>query len=115
MQIESIKRIYANYSYFYDLLFKQFFYPRQRHVIQTMKIKPNRKVLDVGVGTGLSLPVYPRHCYVTGIDLSTEMLKKARQKVKRFNLSHVTLREMDAMNLDFDDDKIGRASCRERV
>ncbi|MFV1952092.1 MAG: class I SAM-dependent methyltransferase [Nitrospinota bacterium] len=104
MQAESIKRIYANYSNFYDLLFKQFFYPRQKHVIQTMKIKPNRKVLDVGVGTGLSLPVYPRHCYVTGIDLSAEMLKKAREKVERLNLSHVTLREMDAMNLDFEDD-----------
>ncbi|MBI5182763.1 MAG: methyltransferase domain-containing protein [Nitrospinae bacterium] len=103
MQIETIKRIYANYSHFYDLLFKQFFYPRQKYVIQSMQIKPNEKVLDVGVGTGLSLSIYPRHCYITGIDVSKEMLNKARKKVEKFSLSHVTLREMDAMNLDFED------------
>jgi len=104
LHVESIKKIYAGYSNVYDVIFKQFFYPRQRHVINSMNITPGDKVLDVGVGTGLSLPLYPNHCEVTGIDLSREMLKKAREKVNKQNLTHVSLREMDASNLEFDDD-----------
>ena len=104
LHVESIKKIYAGYSNVYDVIFKQFFYPRQRHVINSMNIIHGDKVLDVGVGTGLSLPLYPNHCEVTGIDLSREMLKKAREKVNKQNLTHVSLREMDASNLEFDDD-----------
>lgn len=103
LQIEDIKKIYSHYSNFYDLIFKRFFYPRQEHVINSMDIKEGDKVLDLGVGTGLSLPLYPRHCEVTGIDLSPEMLEQAKKKVERYNLNHVKLMEMDASNLEFED------------
>ncbi|MEK6589151.1 MAG: methyltransferase domain-containing protein [Nitrospinota bacterium] len=103
LHVESIKKIYAGYSNVYDIIFKQFFYPRQRHVIDSMGIMPGDSVLDVGVGTGLSLPLYPCHCNVVGIDLSAEMLKKARQKVSKYNINHVSLMEMDASNLEFND------------
>lgn len=103
LNTEDIKRIYSNYSNFYDLIFKQFFVPRQRHVIGQMDIRSTDKVLDVGVGTGLSLPLYPEHCNITGIDLSEAMLAKAHKKVKRFGLKNITLKQMDAMNLQFED------------
>ena len=103
LHVESIKKIYAGYSNVYDIIFKQFFYPRQRHAIDSMGIMPGDSVLDVGIGTGLSLPLYPCHCNVVGIDLSAEMLKKARQKVSKYNINHVSLMEMDASNLEFND------------
>ncbi|MBI4640964.1 MAG: hypothetical protein HY731_09730, partial [Candidatus Tectomicrobia bacterium] len=67
LQVDEIKKIYSGYSNIYDFIFKRFFYPRQRHVINSLGIKPGETVLDVGVGTGLSLAIYPRHCNVIGI------------------------------------------------
>ena len=58
----------------------------------------------MGVGTGLNLPLYPRDCTVTGIDISAEMLRKARERVKELGLTGVTLSLMDASNLVFPDD-----------
>ena len=80
MDLEDIKRIYAGYSNVYDYIFKWFFTPRHQHVINALNIGRHARVLDVGVGTGLSLPLYPRHCQVVGIDLSGDMLKKAWKK-----------------------------------
>lgn len=103
MNSEKIKKIYSAWSRCYDHVFKWFFAPRQRHVIETMEIEPGQRVLDVGVGTGLSLPVYPADCQVVGIDLSREMLTKAQEKVEEQGLSHVGLLEMDAQRLSFAD------------
>lgn len=104
METDAVKRIYNGYSAVYDALFKRFFYPRIRHAIGRMNIKPGSIVLDVGVGTGLSLDVFPRDCKVVGIDLSSEMLKQAKQKVADLGLKNVELFEMNAMQLAFDDD-----------
>ena len=61
-------------------------------------------MLEVGVGTGLSLPDYKPHLEVVGIDLSPEMLDKARERVEEEGLKHVTgLHEMDAGDLQFAD------------
>ena len=61
-------------------------------------------MLEVGVGTGLSLPLYPPFVRVTGVDLSREMLDKARTRVRRRDLSNVEgLHEMDAHAMDFPD------------
>lgn len=104
LKAEEIKKIYSGYSGIYDLIFKHFFCPRQKHVIDSMNIKEGDRVLDVGVGTGLSLSLYPSTCEVVGIDLSPEMLEQAQKKVKKYNLSHVKLMEMDASKLSFCDD-----------
>lgn len=105
MEYESVLKIYHNYSNFYDLLFKKLFFPRQKFAINAMDIKPGDKVLDVGVGTGLTLTCYPEHCNVTGIDLSASMLNKAHSKKQKLGLDHVTLLEMDACDLRFDDNE----------
>lgn len=104
LETEKMKKVYAGYSGIYDLIFKRFFHPRQRHAIQSLGIQPGEWVLDVGVGTGLSLSFYPPYCNLVGIDLSGPMLKIAAKKVKRNGLGYVCLAEMDALKLAFKDD-----------
>ena len=66
--------------------------------------RPGQRILEVGVGTGLSLPHFRRDSRVTGIDVSAEMLAKARQRAARLKLAHVEgLHVMDAENLEFPD------------
>lgn len=108
LEIESIKKIYAAYSNVYDALFKRFFYPRIKHAIKYMDIKPGDRILDVGVGTGLSLSEYPKKCKVVGIDLSHEMLKKAKEKIAKNRLGNIRVVGMDAMNVGFEDDSFDK-------
>ena len=62
------------------------------------------RVLEVGVGTGISLPMYKQALSVTGIDLSPQMLRKARERVNRHRLGNVeALLEMDAAEMTFPD------------
>jgi phosphatidylethanolamine/phosphatidyl-N-methylethanolamine N-methyltransferase len=103
MEETEIKRIYAYYSRVYDFIFKRWFFPRQQYAIQALDIRPGQRVLDLGVGTGFSLPLYPRDAQVIGVDLSSKMLREARKKVFRERLSHVDLMEMDAAHLAFPD------------
>lgn len=103
METSEIKRIYALYSRFYDFIFKRWFYPRQRHAIQALDIEAGQRVLDVGVGTGFSLPLYPVHAQVVGVDLSSKMLREAQKQVRHKRLTHVNLMEMDAGRLAFPD------------
>ncbi|MBI5643660.1 MAG: methyltransferase domain-containing protein [Deltaproteobacteria bacterium] len=108
MELESIKKIYAGYSSVYDALFKRFFYPRIKHAITYMDIKPGDRILDVGVGTGLSLCEFPRHCNVVGIDLSTEMLTEAKKKIAVNKLDNIRVLSMDAMKVGFKDDSFDK-------
>ena len=103
MEYEAIRKIYKNYAAFYDIIFKGFFHPRQRAAICDLEIGSGHKVLDVGVGTGLSLPLYPTNADVTGVDISSEMLKEAHKKKIKMSMDHVKLMEMDACNLEFED------------
>jgi phosphatidylethanolamine/phosphatidyl-N-methylethanolamine N-methyltransferase len=103
MEYDAIKRIYRNYSSVYDLLFKGFFHPRQRKAISDLNIQPGARILDVGIGTGLSLPLYPKDSRVVGVDLSVDMLRQAEKKIKKLGMTHVDLMEMDACALSFAD------------
>jgi phosphatidylethanolamine/phosphatidyl-N-methylethanolamine N-methyltransferase len=96
-------KIYYEFSHLYDLIFARVFYPRIEQVIQSLQVPPGAQVLEVGVGTGLSLAAYPTHCHVTGVDLAPEMLEKAQEKINRNGWRHIKLLEMDALNLKFAD------------
>ena len=61
-------------------------------------------MLEVGVGTGINAALYPRDCPVTGIDFSSSMLEKARERIARKGVRNVRLLEMDAASLKFADD-----------
>jgi len=96
-------KIYSEFSHLYDKIFSRFFCKRITSVITSLNIRPGAKVLEVGVGTGLSLAAYPTHCEVTGIDLAPEMLERAKQKTVENGWRHFRLLQMDALNLDFPD------------
>ena len=100
MQIESVKAAYRRYAAVYDAVFGPVLQPGRRAVMQALRLRPGDRVLEVGVGTGLSLPLYPRDVKITGIDVSHEMLEKARARVARRHLANVeALLEMDAENM----------------
>lgn len=104
MQTDAVKAAYRRYASVYDALFGPVLQPGRKAVIEALGCRPGERVLEVGVGTGLSLPMYPPHVRVTGIDLSREMLDKARVRVRRRHLTNVEdLREMDAEAMDFAD------------
>jgi phosphatidylethanolamine/phosphatidyl-N-methylethanolamine N-methyltransferase len=97
-------KLYSELAYVYDLVFTRFFEHRIKALVRKLDIPPGAKVLEVGVGTGLSFEAYPVHCQVTGIDLAPEMLEKAENKIHRHGWRHIKVLEMDAMNLKFPDD-----------
>jgi phosphatidylethanolamine/phosphatidyl-N-methylethanolamine N-methyltransferase len=83
--------------------------PGRSEAVRRMELKSGHRVLEVGVGTGLSLPLYPPHVEVTGIDLTAEMLEQAQQRVDFLELNHVQLHLMDAQDLDFEDHSFDKA------
>jgi phosphatidylethanolamine/phosphatidyl-N-methylethanolamine N-methyltransferase len=96
-------KIYYEFSHLYDLIFTRFFVPRIVSTLGSLNIPPGSKILEVGVGTGLSLPAYPRHAAVTGIDLAPEMLEQAQRKADREGWRHIRLLQMNALDLKFPD------------
>ncbi len=94
---------YRRWAPVYDHTFGFVAREGRRHAVEMINQRAGR-VLEVGVGTGLSLPSYEKHLEIVGIDLSPEMLEKARERVASEGLSHVTgLHEMDAADLKFAD------------
>src|SRR5581483_12303159 len=81
MQLEAVKSAYRRYAGVYDALFGPVLQAGRTAVIESLALRSGERVLEVGVGTGLSLPLYPADVRVTGIDVSGEMLAKARERV----------------------------------
>jgi phosphatidylethanolamine/phosphatidyl-N-methylethanolamine N-methyltransferase len=99
-----VARVYENIAWAYDVVFGPTLHPGRVNAIRRMGIKPGDRVLEVGVGTGINAALYPGDCSVTGIDLSSSMLEKARERVARKGVRNVRLLQMDAANLKFADD-----------
>ncbi|MDP6088390.1 MAG: methyltransferase domain-containing protein [Nitrospinota bacterium] len=100
---ESVVKIYDRWGNFYDIIFKRIFEEGRGVGVQMLGLKPGEHLLEVGVGTGLSLPLYPRHAKITGIDISSKMLEKAKKKVAESDLHNIQLRVMDAQAMAFPD------------
>jgi phosphatidylethanolamine/phosphatidyl-N-methylethanolamine N-methyltransferase len=97
----AVRSAYRRWAPVYDHTFGRFTTEGRRHAVEIINQRRGR-VLEVGVGTGLSLPNYGRHLKIVGVDLSPEMLDKAREKVAEERLTNVTgLHEMDAGALTF--------------
>jgi len=103
VQESTTKVIYDIWSHFYDAIMSRPVQRRQAVAIKRMNIKPGESILDVGIGTGLSLELYPRHCRVVGIDISEGMLAKALQRIEENNYNFARLVVADALNLPFPD------------
>ncbi len=103
MDTRSIEKAYQRYANVYDLTFGKIFHRGRVVSVDMLEIQPGEKVLEVGVGTGLTLPFFPEGCNITGIDLSRHMLDKARHKVESHGMKNVEIMQMDAMKLEFPD------------
>ena len=102
MEERSIKNAYRRWAPVYDQTFGMIAAEGRKHAVKIIN-RSSGRVLEVGVGTGLSLPTYKRDLDIVGIDLSPEMLEKARERVAEHGLTNVTgLHEMDAGVLEFD-------------
>ncbi len=97
------QRVYSVLAKVYDDFFDWALTPGRRLAVSRLPARPGDRILEVGVGTGLSLPLYPRDCEVTGIDISEPMLEKARERLDALGREGVVLRRMDAHDLRFPD------------
>ena len=99
-----VEGVYDKLAKVYDLIFGPTLHPGRLQAIQRMNIQPGERVLEVGVGTGINLSLYPKQATVTGIDFSSSMLEKARERAARKGLRTMRLLQMDAADLKFADD-----------
>lgn len=104
MDIEKVERVYSNYARVYDHIFGRIFHESRESAVRNLKVVPGERILEVGVGTGLALPLYPSSVRVVGIDLSAGMLKKAQERIEKYRLAHIKLHRMDAGQMEFPDD-----------
>jgi len=104
MNEATTRGIYDVWSHFYDAVCAKIVQRRQRLAIPRMEILPGQTVLDIGIGTGLSLELYPPGTRVVGIDISQGMLRHAKRRASQVNLASVDLVGADALRLPFRDD-----------
>jgi phosphatidylethanolamine/phosphatidyl-N-methylethanolamine N-methyltransferase len=103
MDLASLERTYDRYSSFYDLLFGAFFASGRKKMIDKLNLGEEASVLEVGVGTGASIKLYPNQVKLTGVDISTDMLRISEKRSQRA-CRQIDLFTMNAESLDFPDD-----------
>jgi len=103
LESRRVAKVYSVLARIYDDSFDWALGPGRRLAVGRLAIHPGDRVLEVGVGTGLSLLHYPDQCHVTGIDISEPMLEQARQRAERLDRRNLDLQLMDARELVFAD------------
>jgi phosphatidylethanolamine/phosphatidyl-N-methylethanolamine N-methyltransferase len=98
-----VEAVYDKLAKVYDFTFGPALHPGRLQAIERMDIQPGERVLEVGVGTGINLALYPKNCSVIGIDFSSSMLEIARERAVRKDIRSVRLLQMDAADLKFVD------------
>ena len=98
-----MRKAYQRWAPVYDVVYDKLTEPAARAAVREVEAC-GPQILEVGVGTGLSLGYYARSSEVHGVDLSEDMLRRAKEKVARRGLRHVrSLQVMDACRLGFPD------------
>ncbi|HTJ09516.1 MAG TPA: methyltransferase domain-containing protein [Candidatus Binataceae bacterium] len=96
-------RVYSDLARFYDHTFGRIFVDHEHEIIEQLNLRPDQQVLEVGVGTGISLDAYPPYVKVVGIDPSADMLAHAIKKTRDNGWGHIDVRQGDALHLEFPD------------
>jgi phosphatidylethanolamine/phosphatidyl-N-methylethanolamine N-methyltransferase len=105
IELDTVKvaNAYGRWAPVYDIVFGPVFEHGRREAIAAAE-RIGGRILEVGVGTGISLPDYSRTNRLVGVDISAPMLRKAQERVEEFGLTHVeALEVMDAERLAFPD------------
>ena len=105
------QRIYGRFAAFYDLHSSLYLEAGRRRLQKVMASQSGEKILELGVGTGLTLSLYPPGLQITGVDISEEMLSVARQRVEKSGQQGVRLLKMDAQSLDFPDGSFDKVAA----
>ncbi len=111
MDITAIRKTYNRYARFYNLYFGSVMHPGRKAVVNKLGCKSGDRILEVGIGTGLSIPLYPPTTHITGIDISSTMLERAHAYYTKKGLQNVDLAIMDAENMSFPDNIFDKAVC----
>lgn len=102
MNASLIKLTYRRLAPIYDAIFGAVLQPGRKRGIQTLHCRPEQQILEVGVGTGLSLALYPDTVRVVGIDICPDMLQRAQERVHERQLHNVqALVQMDGRQMSF--------------
>lgn len=108
LDLDAVERAYRRYAHVYDFCFGAILQPGRKAIVERMACAPGERILEVGFGTGLPLP-YPRNVSVTGIDVSRDMLCRAKARKAREGLDNIEeLLEMDAGRMSFRDNSFDR-------
>ena len=97
----AVSRVYDRYASAYDILFGRVLHNGRAKLARVLRATPGERLLEIGVGTGLMLGLYPRDISIVGIDISAGMLAAAEKRLKARALTHVTLHLMDAEHTRF--------------
>ncbi len=98
-----VERVYGVLARVYDSFFDWALGPGRRYAVSQLMPRAGERVLEIGVGTGLSLPLYPAGCRVVGIDISDPMLDRARTRLEGLARANVRLERMDARAIAYAD------------
>jgi phosphatidylethanolamine/phosphatidyl-N-methylethanolamine N-methyltransferase len=108
MDASTVQEAYSRWVLVYDWIFGPAFTRARRRAIEHLRIEPGDKVIEVGVGTGLSLPLLPQSCTFVGADFSRAMLDRAAARTAGANGSAMLI-EGDGGRLPFADDTFDAA------
>ncbi|MEH2347001.1 MAG: class I SAM-dependent methyltransferase [Nostoc sp.] len=106
MKIDRLIETYDQMAVDYDAIVRRYWHIEREPLITSLQLKPGQTVLDVALGTGLNLPVYPKGVHVVGVDLSENMMDEARKKPVS---ADITFKISDIYNLDFPDNTFDAA------
>lgn len=96
-------RLYRELVPAYDAFWPMVAKKRIRDAIGNLGLASGQRVLEVGVGTGMSLAAYPTDVDVVGVDLSEEMLFQAQRQIREESWSRISVMQMNAEQLNFED------------
>jgi len=109
VSVEYVEKLYNRFSIFYDLIFGIKLFNHGRELApEYLDLFPEAQLLEVGVGTGLTIPPLPRNIEITAIDCSQKMLHQTRKRLHSLSIHNVQLFKMDATHLGFPDNSFDR-------
>jgi phosphatidylethanolamine/phosphatidyl-N-methylethanolamine N-methyltransferase len=105
LSLPDVVRAYHRYAPVYDRIFGAVLEPGRRELarVTSSVCTAGQSLLEVGVGTGLMLPLYSGDFAVTGVDICEDMLAQARQRTRHLPARKIALQVMDGEKLDFPD------------